>query len=273
MTTKKVTILMTGLACLLLLCVPTGLADTISSTNTNTDPAVLFISSNGQFCQSGGACVVGNSATGEANPLNATTLSIFENGIGQPSQQDPLLLIVGIPNTTAGAPTGVTLSSGTGTLGGPDFYGGNWNPSTGLAPSLFTSVSTQDVYAFLGMIQGNASESFTNWSLADAALGQSVNGFGIAVYELKGTGLTGGGSVSVTFSSALPFGSIVVAYGCSVTETNNSQCGSGQNPFTTPFTQAGVDTPEPAVLLLLGTGLLALVGFALRRSPSLRPTS
>ena len=223
------------------------------------DPAVLFISSTGTFCQNGGACVVNN----EANPLSPTTLSIFENGNGQPALVGPVLLIVGIPNATSGAPTGVTLSMGTGTLGGADKYGGTWSPSTGFGGS-FQSSSTQDVYRFLGMVQGNGSENFTNWSGADAAVGPSATSFGIFVYELTGTGLTGGGSVGVTFSSPLPLGSVVVAYGCSVTLTGNSQCNAPENPYGTPFTEAGVVVPEPASLALFGSGVIALA-LAVRR--------
>jgi hypothetical protein len=263
-------LLIVGLIGVVCLCDAKAKADAITAASSGSDPAVLFLSSNGQFCGSGGACIVNN----EANPVNSTTLSIYENGSGQPALQDPVLLMVAIPNGTSGAPTGVTLSSGTGTLGGADFYGGNWNTTTGFAPSLFTANSTQDIYAFLGMIQGNASESFTNWSGADAAVGLSgVTGYGIAVYELDGTGLTGGGSVGITFLNPLPFGSIVVAYGCSVTETGNNPCGQGQNPFTTPFTQAGVEpfrATEPAMLSLLGLGLFALLGFSFGQKSKFR---
>ncbi len=229
-------------------------------------PAVLQITSTGQFCQNGGACVFDN----EANPLTGTSLSIFDNQGGSVTLDNPLLLIIGIPNGTIGQSL-PTVTSGNGSLGGADYYHGDWattGADLGFAPSLFNSSSTQDVYAFLGMAQGNTSESFTNWSGADtsAAVGlSSVSDYAIAVYELNAA-LASKGNVTVDFSSALPLGSVVSAYGCSKASIGDGLCNSSENPYTTSWTEAGVDAPQSAsessAITLVGEVLLVFIGAA-----------
>jgi PEP-CTERM motif-containing protein len=235
-------------------------ADTV----TDQDPAVLFIGSTG--CAAPPGCpVFGN----EVNALHSNTLTITENGSGQPMLGNPVLLILGFANVSSTfVPPSITLSSGTGSAGGPNVYPNNttkWdsNGFAGFYTAAFTPPkgSPNSVYSFIGLVTAaGGSESFTNWSAADLAVnGITANGFGIVVYELFNTGLTGGGSVTINFSSNLPLGTFAVAYGCSGATGANGSC-PGKNTFSTPFTQSGVVNtvvPEPASLLLLGSGLVA----------------
>ena len=137
------------------------------------------------------------------------------------------------------------------------------NVSPGYAGNFTSSSTANDVYQFIGLIPyGNASNNFANWSAADLAVnGITANGFGIFVYSLYNTQITGGATVNVTFASAINTGTFAVAYG---------QYGSGNHlkSFTTPFTEAGLTTnkvPEPGTLLLFGSGILGLGFFGRKR--------
>lgn len=189
----------------------------------------------------------------EVRPIDETNLGILENGNGQPELVDPLLLILGVANMTDldfTAPT-VDLTSGTGSVGGSSFFSGTWDAATGYG-GYFTAASTGDVYSFLGLSpSGNNSNNFGNWAAAELFVnGITASGFGIFVYELVGTGISGGNTVDVEFSSALDPGTFVVAYGQDV---------RGRS-FTTPFTESGLtqQVPEPGVFLLFGTGLFGI---------------
>jgi len=191
---------------------------------------------------------------------------------------DPVLLMIGVPNldNTFSAPT-VTLGHGTGVLGGTPISGLSWNSTTGFANTMTSGGPITDAYQALGLSNpestaGN-SESFVNWSAADlAALGITASNFGVYVYELSNTGLIGHNSTdNVTFGSALPQGTFVVAYGCASGATGpwTNACTSN-GIFDTPFTQSAVEkstVPEPASLSLFGCigGLLAIVLYSRRR--------
>jgi hypothetical protein len=253
---------LTILALILGLGVPSlALADTI----TEEDPEVLFIGTGtGTPCAGGGCPLYGN----EVNGIGATLLSIHENGAGQPPLTNPLLLIIGVPNDSSGsaAPDISSVSPlGAGDLGGDKtYYKGSWDTTTGFGGT-FTSSSGGSVYSFLGLVfPASPSESFANWSSAEQYVtGITSAGFGIYVYTLNNTGISGGSTIDISFASSLPVGTFVVAYGCSQVASDGS-CRPMGKVFGTPFTQSGlVITPEADALALLAFGLV-FVGIVLR---------
>ena len=179
----------------------------------------------------------------EVRPISSTQLGILENGLGQPTLDNPLKLIIGVPEDSFSAPSL------------------NWvdGSASGSASAISSGTfSSGEVYTFLGLSGGNNSNSFTNWAAADLAVNNlTVTGFDVWVYNLNGTGITGGKTVNATFLSGLPVGTFAVAYG---TYTGDSRV----KVFSTPFTESGL-VPEPSTLLLLGSGLVGLAGFGRKK--------
>lgn len=229
---------------------------------------VFLVSFTGSAAWAGAVLHIGNPPNAgtylygsEVLPISSKQLGILENGNGQLALVDPaLLLILGVPNVDSSTFTApfITLSTGTGSIGGTNLFGGSWNTTTGYAGS-FTAASLGGVYNFIGLSpSGNASNNFGNWAGADLAVnGIVANSFGIFVYQLTGTGISGGETVWVDFASALDKGIFAVAYGQAYGQNDKVKA------FTTPFTESGltVSVPEAGALLLFGTGLVGLVGY------------
>ena len=246
---------------LTLLTVVFGASSAWAQGTTLTDPPI-FVGS--PSCAAPPGCpVFGNEVNGVVG--NIFTLDL--QGGGAPlGLGNPVFVIVGIPNDRSGQANGGfvpgTLTPSAGTATGPNFtLGSNFMTSGG------------DAYDFLFGAgadpngSGINSESFTNWTAADlAVLGISASDYGIYVYDLMNPGLTSKGStVNVTIAGGVPLGSFVVAYGCDIAV--NPCNGFPGSTYATPFTQAGLEVPEPAALGLMGTGLTTL-GLLWRRRRS-----
>jgi hypothetical protein len=222
-----------------------------------------------------------------SNTTTVTVTNVSDGKVG--TLADPILLIIGVPNTTstvgttqlAGSlPASVTFGSTTGTVTvGGTAYGVTGNSTSGFISGIqLTSTSGSDVYTLLGLgSQTPNSNNWSNWSAQPGSgntlfptLGITVNntaGFSLYMIQLSsGSGLAKDTSLTVTFTGGLPIGSYIIAYG---------QTTSGATPDGTAFTNAGLETgtngggnpgggsagSEPSSVALLGLGVVGLVGF------------
>jgi hypothetical protein len=254
------------------------------------DPATLHIGPGaGDICATG--CGL------DPNTISSTNLDIYQNSGGADDLLSPTLLIIGIPDYSGTAPTitGVTdyepypgSGSSVSVTGGATDFGLNTPTFFGSWPSS----SSDDVYAFLGL-NANNSNNTSNWFSGPNA---GASTFGIYVWSIDAE-LGANGLLDVTFGgTGLPTGSIAIAYGCTTLNTDGV-CDKEGDTFSTPFTEAGrvtetaettettevtettenveiaditettenVEiTPEPATLVLFGSGL-AIAAARLRR--------
>ena len=237
-------------------------------TEAQVDPGTLHTGPGaGTSCATG--CGQDPNLIGSGN-----TVDIYQNSAGAPNLSQPLLLILGIPNTStpfASNPiNGVTFINpypgGTPVAGTSAFAtAGTFGLKSGGAGGFFGSMGAgQEVYSFLTLSGSgiNMSNSFTNWAGADLTInGITASSFGIYVFALSGAALGPNGLVNITFNSgSLPKGTFVVAYG-NISGT----------AYVVPFTEAGLTAgttsvvPEPGSMALFGTGLLILGGAIRRR--------
>ena len=254
------------------------LGDSTGLDSSSDDPANIFMGGPGCTPTVGGSgCHIYQN---EVNAFGPNSLTMYGNG-GKWTALTPFYLILGMPNTstnTYGANytlPNVTLSSpatpcpttGVGTPAPPISncyqklgYEGTYGPSFSKTPN--------DVYNFLHLTTvgptGSASESLTNWQTWDKAVnGITANSFSIYLYLLWANLGGHGTSLTVNFTNAsIPKGTFAVGFACGA-----PSCSSSPNPYTTPFTEAGlqtsqtppVQTPEPTSVMELGLALFGLV--------------
>jgi hypothetical protein len=238
------------------------------------DPATLHIGT--------GAGTPGATGAGlHPNPVSTTAVDVYQNSGGASLLGNPLLLILGIPNSTSNLfatdPIGSVVSYNpysaypANPVNGSSAFAtaGTYGLISPTSAGYFGSWTSGELYSFLGL-QGptDMSNNFGNWFTADQNIGVTAANFGIYVFALT-TALEGGGLVDIQFSQALPVGTAVVAYGQTPVWYDN-QGRPRVTIYDTPITQAGQTTtvPEPGSLALLGSGLLGLAGMIRRKLSS-----